>query len=344
MRVFQNVNPNRLQPQHFCPAKVFGPQTQMDSNENNAKIEGACANPTAARCGFVAIIGAPNAGKSTLVNALVGAKVSIVSRKVQTTRAPVRGIAIHNNAQLIFIDTPGIFAPRRRLDKAMVSAAWTGSSDADVTALIVDASKGLDEEVEKILDGLINHSGPKRLILNKVDRLSRKEELLALSAAISAHVTFDRIYMISALNADGIEDIKNDLCECVPEGPWHYPEDEISDVPMRFLAAEITREKIYTNLHQELPYAATVETTDWKKLNKGAVRIEQTIFVERDSQKSIVLGKGGRTIKQISTQSRAELTDILGHPVHLFLFVKVRENWQDDPLRYKQMGLEWPKD
>jgi GTPase len=294
------------------------------------------------RCGFIAVIGAPNAGKSTLVNALVGAKVSIVSHKVQTTRMPLRGIAIEGTSQLVFIDTPGIFAPRRRLDRAMVEAAWGGAGDADIVVLMIDAAKGLDEDVERILAKLEGRRTPNILALNKVDRV-KKERLLELAQACNARLPFAETFMISALTGDGVADLKSHLARSVAPGPWHYPADEVSDAPLRVMAAEITREKIFERLHDELPYQATVETTSW--LEKGkAVRIEQTIYVERDSQKAIVLGHGGRTIKQLSMQARQELTAILDRPVHLFLFVKVRENWGDDPERYRDMGLAFPKD
>ena len=294
------------------------------------------------RCGFIAVIGAPNAGKSTLVNALVGAKVSIVSHKVQTTRMPLRGIAIEGTSQLVFIDTPGIFAPRRRLDRAMVEAAWGGAGDADIVVLMIDAAKGIDEDVERILAKLQGRHAPLILALNKVDRV-KKERLLELAQTCNARGRFTATFMISALTGDGVADLKSHLARSVAPGPWHYPADEVSDAPLRVMAAEITREKIYERLHDELPYQATVETTSW--LEKGkAVRIEQTIFVERDSQKAIVLGHGGRTIKQLSMQARLELTQILERPVHLFLFVKVRENWGDDPERYRDMGLAFPKD
>jgi GTP-binding protein Era len=295
------------------------------------------------RCGFVAIIGAPNAGKSTLVNQLVGTKVSIVSHKVQTTRVPIRGIALENRSQIIFVDTPGIFAPRRRLDRAMVDAAWGGAGDADIIGLVVDAQRGLDEGVMAILSRLENVLSPRILILNKVDRLRDKERLLKLATEILRRLKFDEVFMVSALDGDGVAQLKTHLARAMPEGPWHYPEDEVSDAPMRLLAAEITREKIYHWLHDELPYAITVETTSWTERKDKSVRIEQTIFVERDSQKAIVLGKGGRTVKQISTEARAEITDIVERPVHLFLFVKVREGWEDDPERYREMGLEFPK-
>ena len=296
------------------------------------------------RCGFIAVIGPTNAGKSTLVNALVGAKVTIVSHKVQTTRTQIRGIAMEGQSQLVFIDTPGIFAPRRRLDRAMVHAAWTGAKDADAVVLVVDAARGLTEEVEAIVSRLKDSRLPRALVLNKVDRLENKEQLLALSTRIHALVSFDTVFMISALSGDGVTDIRRYLAGKVPAGPWHYPEDDISDLPARMLAAEITREKMFVRLHDELPYSATIETTDWKELKDGSVRIEQTMFVERDGQKKIVLGKGGQTIKQISSEARAELKELLDRNVHLFLFVKVRESWSDDPERYREMGLEMPKE
>ncbi len=298
---------------------------------------------TATRCGFVAVIGAPNAGKSTLVNRLVGAKVTIVSHKVQTTRVPVRGIAVLGPSQLVFIDTPGIFDPKKRLDRAMVDAAWGGAGDADVVCLVVDAVRGLDETASGILDKLAQSGAPRVLALNKVDKVTDKAALLALAAAINERVAFARTFMISAENGSGVDDLAAHLAASVPEGPWHYPEDEISDAPMRLLAAEITREKVYQYVHDEVPYAVTVETTSWKGLKSGDVRIEQTLFVERDSQKAIVLGKGGRTIKQISSSAREELSRMLERGVHLFLFVKVRDNWKDDPERYREMGLDFPK-
>jgi GTP-binding protein Era len=288
------------------------------------------------------VIGAPNAGKSTLVNALVGTKVAIVSRKVQTTRATLRGIAVAGSSQLVFIDTPGIFEPRRRLDRAMVEAAWGGAGDADRTLLIVDAAKGIDADVERILAGLKGARAPLLLALNKVDRV-RKVRLLELTADLNARLPFAATFMISALTGDGVADLKAHLAGSVPPGPWHYPADEVSDAPLRLLAAEITREKIYDRLHDELPYQAAVETTSWQE-RKGAVRIEQTIFVERDSQKRIVLGKGGSMIKAVSTEARKELSRLLERPVHLFLFVKVREGWGDDPARYRDLGLNFPKD
>jgi GTP-binding protein Era len=304
--------------------------------------EGAAQGETETRCGFIAIIGAPNAGKSTLVNTLVGTKVAIVSRKVQTTRATLRGIAIEGQSQLVFIDTPGIFAPRRRLDRAMVEAAWGGAGDADMVLLVVDAAKGIDEDVERILARLEGRTPLPLLALNKVDRV-RKVRLLELAARLNARVPFAATFMISALDGDGVADLKAHLARSVPAGPWHYPPDEVTDAPLRVLAAEITREKIYDRLHDELPYQIAVETTAWREQGK-ALRIEQTILVERDSQKSIVLGKGGSMIKQLSTDARKEIADSLGRPVHLFLFVKVREGWGDDPARYRDLGLTFPKE
>jgi GTPase len=308
--------------------------------------ETATAPEGETRCGFIAIIGAPNAGKSTLVNTLVGAKVAIVSRKVQTTRTTLRGIAIEEASQLVFIDTPGIFAPKRRLDRAMVEAAWGGAGDADQVLLVIDAAKGLDEDVERILVKLKGHSGAEGrrplLALNKVDRV-HKERLLELAAELNARVPFAETFMISALDGDGVADLKAHLARSVPPGPWHYPADEVTDAPMRVLAAEITREKIYDRLHDELPYQIAVETTAWTEQGK-AVRVEQTILVERDSQKRIVLGKAGAMIKQLSMESRKELSDLLERPVHLFLFVKVREGWGDDPARYRDLGLSFPKE
>ncbi|HEY9454742.1 MAG TPA: GTPase Era [Bradyrhizobium sp.] len=295
------------------------------------------------RCGFVALIGAPNVGKSTLVNALVGSKVTIVSRKVQTTRALIRGIVIEDNAQIILVDTPGIFLPKRRLDRAMVSTAWSGAHDADLVCVLLDAKAGIDEEAEAILNKLASVAHPKILVLNKIDLIPR-EKLLALAQAANERMKFEHTFMISALSGDGVGDLRKTLAKMVPPGPFHYPEDQMSDAPMRHLAAEITREKIYRQLHQELPYQSTVETDSWTERKDKSVRIEQTIFVERESQRKIVLGKGGATIKSIGAESRREIAEIVGQPVHLFLFVKVRENWGDDPDRYREMGLEFPKE
>jgi GTP-binding protein Era len=295
------------------------------------------------RCGFVALIGAPNVGKSTLVNALVGSKVTIVSRKVQTTRALIRGIVIDDNAQIILVDTPGIFSPRRRLDRAMVTTAWSGAHDADLVCVLLDAKAGLDEEADAILTKVESVGHQKILVLNKIDLVPR-EKLLALAKAAHDRLAFAETFMVSALSGDGVVDLRHALARMVPSGPFLYPEDQMSDAPMRQLAAEITREKIYQKLHQELPYQSTVETDSWTERKDGSVKIEQTIFVERESQRKIVLGKGGATIKSIGAASREEISEILEVPVHLFLFVKVRENWGDDPDRYRQMGLEFPKE
>jgi GTPase len=297
---------------------------------------------TNTRCGFVALIGAPNAGKSTLLNALVGSKVSIVSRKVQTTRALVRGIAIEGKTQIIFVDTPGIFAPRRRLDQAMVTSAWGGAGDADAVALLVDVRKGIDEEVETILSGLSKLKAPAILVLNKIDTVERST-LLKLTADLNARFAFGETCMISALTGDGVPHLRAQLAAMMPEGPWLYPEDQVSDAPLRQLAAEITREKLFERLHDELPYQSTVETDSWKELPDGSARIEQTIYVARDGQKKIVIGEGGRTIKAIGQAARAEIGEAAEQKVHLFLFVKVRPNWIDDPERYREMGLDFPR-
>jgi GTPase len=295
------------------------------------------------RCGFIALIGAPNVGKSTLINALVGTKVTIVSHKVQTTRVLLRGIAIDGDAQLVFVDTPGIFHPKRRLDRAMVATAWTGAHDADIVGVLLDARRGIDEEASALIDRLAGVRRPKILLINKVD-LVDKPVLLALTQAANERAAFQATFMISALTGDGVVDLKHWLAAEVPAGPWLYPEDQITDAPMRQLAAEITREKLYLRLHQELPYQSTVETEVWKDVKGGAIRIEQTIYVERESQRKIVLGKGGATIKAIGAQARREIAVIVEQPVHLFLFVKVREGWGDDPERYREMGLDFPKE
>jgi GTP-binding protein Era len=295
------------------------------------------------RCGFIALIGAPNVGKSTLVNALVGTKVAIVSHKVQTTRTLLRGIATESDSQLIFIDTPGVFDPKRRLDRAMVSKAWSGAQDADFVCALIDAKRGLDEETMALIGRLSDVHQPKLLIINKVD-LVEKPALLALAKKANERAPFAAVFMISALTGDGVADLKHWLAVNVPAGPWHYPEDQITDAPLRQLAAEITREKLYLRLHQELPYQSTVETEQWTERKDGSVRIEQTIYVERESQRKIVLGKGGQTIKAIGADARREIAEVLEQPVHLFLFVKVREGWGDDPERYREMGLEFPKE
>jgi GTPase len=299
--------------------------------------------PPVTSCGFVALIGAPNVGKSTLLNALVGAKISIVTPKVQTTRTLLRGIAIDGTAQLIFVDTPGIFAPRRRLDRAMVSTAWSGAQDADVAAFLVDSRKGLRDDDEAILAGLGRVRAAKVLVLNKID-LVDKRALLTLTQSLNERVKFEATFMVSALSGDGVADLKAWLAGHLQPGPWLYPADQISDAPLRQLAAEITREKLYLRLHQELPYQSTVETEVWKELKDGAVRIEQTIYVERESQRKIVLGKAGQTIKAIGAAARTEIAAAIEQPVHLFLFVKVREGWGEDPERYREMGLEFPKE
>ncbi|MCW2274005.1 GTPase Era [Rhodoblastus acidophilus] len=297
---------------------------------------------TETRCGFAALIGAPNAGKSTLLNQLVGAKVSIVSRKVQTTRALVRGIALQEQTQIIFVDTPGIFAPKRRLDRAMVTSAWGGAGDADVVCLLIDARKGFDEENEAIFARLAQIKAPKILVLNKIDTIAH-EKLLGLAADLNAKAEFIETFMISALKGHGCETFLRKLTALMPEGPWLYPEDQVSDAPLRSLAAEITREKLFERLHDELPYQSTVETELWKDQPDGSARVEQTIYVTREGQKKIVIGEGGKTIKSIGSAARKEIMEAAEQKVHLFLFVKVRENWGDDPERYREMGLEFPK-
>ncbi len=296
----------------------------------------------ATQCGYVALIGAPNAGKSTLLNALVGAKVSIVTRKVQTTRALMRGIALEGRTQLVFVDTPGIFAPKKRLEKAMVTSAWGGAGDADVVALLVDARRGVDEEVEAILGRLEAMTKPKVLIINKIDTVER-DTLLKLAADVNARHPFKETFMVAALNGDGVARVREKLAAMMPAGPWLYPEDEVSDAPLRVLAAEITREKLYERLHDEIPYQSTVETEQWKTMKDGSARVEQTIYVMRETQRRIVLGKGGQTIKAIGEAARKEIAEAADTKVHLFLFVKVRENWTEDPERYREMGLEFPK-
>ena len=291
----------------------------------------------------MALIGAPNVGKSTLINTLVGSKVSIVTPKVQTTRALMRGIAIEGAAQLIFVDTPGIFSPRRRLDRAMVGTAWGSAQDADIVALLIDSRKGVGEDDEAIVKSLADVRPKKVLVLNKVD-IAEKPALLTLTQTLNERVAFAATFMVSARSGDGIAELKQWFAARVPAGPWLYPEDQISDAPMRQLAAEITREKLYLRLHQELPYQSTVETEVWKELKDGAVRIEQTIYVERDSQRKIVLGKGGQAIKAIGAAARKDIAAAIEQPVHLFLFVKVREGWGDDPERYRQMGLDFPNE
>ena len=299
--------------------------------------------PPSTRCGFAALIGAPNAGKSTLMNALLGAKVSIVTPKVQTTRSRVLGIEISGDAQIVYVDTPGIFAPKRRLDRAMVAAAWKGAGDADVICLLVDAERylaGRDRDTDEIVEKLKETHRRAHLLLNKID-LVKKPDLLALAERFTAEGVFDQVFMISALKGDGIDDLRAALAAAMPPGPWLFPEDQLSDMPDRLLAAEITREKLFLDLHQELPYSLTVETEAWETHDNGSATIRQVIYVERDGHKGIVLGKGGAQIKRIGAASRRELEDLLGRRIHLFLFVKVRGKWQDDPERYRDWGLDF---
>ena len=295
------------------------------------------ANPKA---GFVAVIGAPNAGKSTLVNALVGQKVAIVSPKAQTTRARLMGIAIEGATQILLVDTPGIFEPRRRLDRAMVTAAWTGAEDADLILLVIDSAARERAEVERIIASLAERQHPLFLALNKID-LIEKAKLLALSADLTARLNPDKVFMISAANGDGVADLKQALAAAMPEGPWLYPDDEVSDATDRMIAAELTREQIVNQLHQELPYATAVETETWEDRPDGSTEIRQQILVERDSQKAIVIGKGGQRLKAIGAAARAEITHHLGRPVHLYLHVKVSPRWDEDRGLYREIGLEW---
>ena len=301
------------------------------------------ADTPATHCGYVAVLGAPNAGKSTLTNRLVGAKVSIVTPKVQTTRARITAIAVSGQSQIIFVDTPGIFSKAaRRLERAMVQAAWSGATDADIILLLVDAKRGFDSDTREILSGLKKHGWMAILVLNKID-LVPPSSLLALSEALNAAGIFQSTFMISALEGSGVDDLGQYLAGAVPPGPWLYPEDQLADISERLLAAEITREQLFLNLHQELPYALTVETEDWEDKPDGSVRIEQVVFVTRDSHKAMVLGKGGQMIKAVGAKAREELALVLDRHVHLFLFVKVRPKWRDDPERYREMGLEYPR-
>jgi GTPase len=292
------------------------------------------------RAGFVAVIGAPNAGKSTLVNALVGQKVAIVSPKAQTTRARLMGIAIEGGAQILLVDTPGIFEPRRRLDRAMVAAAWTGAQDADLILLVIDAAAGANAEVERIISSLGARQHPLFLVLNKID-LVKKEKLLGMSVNLTSRLNPDKVFMISATQGDGVADLKHALTEAMPEGPWLYPEEEVSDATDRMIAAELTREQIVNRLHQELPYATAVETETWEDRPDGSTVIRQQILVERDSQKAIVIGKGGQRLKAIGAASREEIAHHLGRPVHLYLHVKVNPRWDEDRSLYREIGLEW---
>lgn len=292
------------------------------------------------RCGFVAVVGAPNAGKSTLVNALVGQKVAIVTAKAQTTRTRLMGVAILGDAQVLLTDTPGIFEPKRRLDRAMVAAAWSSAQDADLIALVVDASTGITRGVGALVDRLKDRPEPKLLILNKVD-LIPKEKLLTLVSQFDGRADFEDIYMISATTGDGVAELKAALAARVPEGPWHFPEDQVSDASDRIMAAEVTREQLYLQLHAELPYASAVETEKYEERKDGSVAIHQQILVGRDSQKAIVLGKGGTRIKEIGAAARAEISRLLGRKVHLFLHVKVNPKWEEDRGLYRDMGLDW---
>jgi GTP-binding protein Era len=292
------------------------------------------------RAGFVAVIGAPNAGKSTLVNALVGQKVAIVSPKAQTTRARLMGIAIAGEAQILLVDTPGIFQPKRRLDRAMVAAAWTGAQDADLVLLVVDAAASTNAEVERIIDSLAGQKHPLFLVLNKID-LVKKPDLLALSMDLTGRLDPARVFMISAASGDGVADVKASLAAAMPEGPWLYPEDEVSNATDRMIAAELTREQIVNQLYEELPYATAVETETWEDRPDGSTEIRQQVLVARDSQKAIVIGKGGRRLKAIGAAAREEIAQHLGRPVHLYLHVKVNPKWDEDRGLYKEIGLEW---
>ena len=292
------------------------------------------------KCGVVAVIGAPNAGKSTLVNQLVGQKVAITSSKAQTTRARMLGIALHDNVQMILVDTPGIFAPRRKLDRAMVSAAWEGAQAADAVLLLVDPIKQRRHELEPLLEALEKRPERKFLVINKVDR-AKKEDLLVLAQELSGRVAFEEIYFVSALTGDGVPELKQALADLMPEGPWHYPEDQVSDASERLLATEVTREQLYQQLHEELPYDSAVRPESYTQRPDGSVEIRQQIVIGRESQKPIVLGKGGSKIKSIGEAARKELSEILGVKVHLFLHVKVSENWDEDKEIYEEMGLDW---
>ena len=292
------------------------------------------------RCGLVAIVGAPNAGKSTLVNALVGQKVAIVSPKAQTTRTRLMGIAIHGDAQLLLVDTPGIFEPRRRLDRAMVQAAWGGAQDADLIALVVDSKAGLGAKVETIVSALAARPEPKLLILNKVD-IAAKEKLLVHAARLTEMLSFDAVLMVSAATGDGLDDLKAEFARRVPEGPWHFPEDQVSDATERVMAAEVTREQLYLQLHAELPYASAVDTEKYEERSDGSVEIHQQILVGRPTQRAIVIGKGGARLREIGSAARAELGVLLGRRVHLYLHVKVNPRWEDDRTLYQDIGLDW---
>jgi GTPase len=312
----------------------------MDDHPQDAAQPNAPPGPS--RCGFVALIGEPNAGKSTLLNRMVGQKVSIVTHKVQTTRARIRGVALEGAAQIVFVDTPGLFRPRRRLDRAMVAAAWAGAGDADLVCLMVEAHRGLTDGVEAILAALDERAEgrPVTLVINKIDRV-RRDALLALTARLNARRAFEATFLISAENGDGVEDLRRWLAGRLPEGPWLYPEDQIADLPLRMIAAEITREKLTLRLHEELPYQLTVETEAWEERADGSVKIDQVVYVAREGHKGIAVGRKGETIKAVGAAARAELTDALGRTVHLFLTVRVRPNWENERERYGAMGLDF---
>ncbi|MFP6743456.1 MAG: GTPase Era [Alphaproteobacteria bacterium] len=293
-------------------------------------------------CGFVALVGAPNAGKSTLLNLMIGGKVSIVTPKVQTTRTRITGICMAGQTQIVFLDTPGIFTPKRRLERAMVTAAWSGAHDADMVVVLIDANRGIDRDSQRIIDGLGEQKRTAILALNKIDTV-RRDRLLPLADELQKTGIFTDTFMISALKGDGVDDLRTFLAGRMAAGPWLYPEDQLSDIPLRLLAAEVTREKLFLRLHQELPYALTVETEAWEERKDGSVKIDQIVYVLRDSHKPIVLGKGGRQIKDVGTMAREDLTEILGQKVHLFIHVKVAPKWTDDPSQYRNMGLEFPK-
>jgi len=311
-------------------------------SERDVEILAGDGAAASTRCGFVALVGAPNAGKSTLLNALVGQKVSIVTHKAQTTRAQIRGVVTDGPTQVVFIDTPGIFAPKRRLDRAMVNSAWTGAGDADLVALIVDVERGITGEVDSLLQGLENIRQPKILVLNKIDLLPH-EKLLGLSAEINERLAFEATFMISATRGHGVGDFLHWVQSHVPAGPWHFPEDQLTDLTLALTAAEVTREKLFLRIHEEIPYNSTVETERFEIKKDGSYKIDQVIYVTRPQHKKIVLGAGGQTIKAIGADARKELMGMFDTPVHLFLFVKVREKWADDPERYREMGLDWTK-
>lgn len=292
------------------------------------------------KCGFVAVIGPPNAGKSTLANALVGQKVTIVSQKEQTTRMRLRAVVMHQNSQIILVDTPGIFDAKQRFDRSMVNEVWRGVEDADEVLVVLDAARTKKPEIDLMLDGLAGSKKRLSLVINKIDTV-RNDSLLALVQELNERVDFAETYLISALSGDGLDRLKDTLAEAMPEGPWLYPEDQAADVPSLLLASEVTREKLFLRMHQELPYSLTVETDKWENRKDGSVRIEQTIYVRRDGQKAIVLGKGGSAMKEVASQSRAELEEMFERRVHLFVFVKVRKNWQEDPERYRMLGLDY---